>query len=59
MDMFCIDCQPADECPPINIDVLEKAIPDIDWRRGHSGQLLTEEDAAMLDDLWNNLMKSE
>ena len=52
MDMFCQDCQPADERPPINIDVLEKVIPDIDWRRGHSGQLLTKEDAAKLDDLW-------
>ena len=51
MDMLCQYCQPADECPPINIDVLEKAIPGIDWRRGHSGQLLTEEDAAKLDEL--------
>ena len=49
MDMDCYDCVPADEQSPINIDVLE----NIDWRRGHSGQLLSEEDADKLDELWN------
>ena len=38
------------------IDVLEKAIPNIDWRRGHSGQLLSEEDAERLNELWNNII---
>ena len=59
MDMDCYDCVPADEQSPISIDVLEKAIPDIDWRRGHSGQLLSDEDTAKLDELWNNLMGND
>ena len=59
MDMGCYDCVPADELSPISIDVLEKAIPDIDWRRGHSGQLLSDEDTAKLDELWNNLMGND
>ena len=59
MDMDCYDCVPADEQPPISVDVLEKAIPDIDWRRGHSGQLLSEEDAMKLDELWNGMMSKE
>ena len=48
----------SDEQSPISIDVLEKAIPDIDWRRGHSGQLLSEEDAEKLNELWNNINKA-
>ena len=56
MPVDCYDCVPADEQSPINIDVLEKAIPNIDWRRGHSGQLLSEEDAEKLHELWNKNM---
>ena len=53
MDMDSYDCVPADVQSPIGIEELEKAVPDIDWRRGHSGQLLSEEDADKLDELWN------
>lgn len=59
MDMDCYDCVPADEQSAITIETLEKSIPSIDWRRGHSGQLLSEEDADKLDKLWNKLMKPE
>jgi hypothetical protein len=31
---------------------LEKEIPEIDWRKGHSGQLLTEDVADKLNELW-------
>ena len=51
MDMDCNDCVPADQKPPIDIEVLETAIPSIDWRRGHSGQLLSEEEARKLEEL--------
>lgn len=45
-DSLIIDkWKPADEQPSISIEVLEKAIPSIDWRRGHSGELLSKEDA--------------
>ena len=53
MEMDSYDCVPADVQSPIGIEELEKAVPDIDWRRGHSGQLLSEEDADKLDELWN------
>jgi hypothetical protein len=36
--------------------MLEKEIPEIDWRKGHSGQLLSEEVADKLNELWNNNM---
>ena len=56
MPVDCYDCVPADEQSPISIDVLEKSIPNTDWRRGHSGQLLSEEDAEKLNELWNKNM---
>lgn len=40
---------------PISIEKLETAIPDIDWHKGHSGQLLTEEQADKLYDLWEEV----
>ena len=36
----------------IPTEVLEKEIPELDWRRGHSGVLITEEQAQILDNLW-------
>ena len=55
MDMACLECVHPDQKPPIDIETLEKAIPGIDWRRGHSGQLLSEEDARILDELWDGM----
>lgn len=54
MDMDCYEFVSADEKPPVDIEILEKAIPEIDWRRGHSGQLLSDDAARILDELWNN-----
>ena len=53
MKMDCYDCVLADQKPPVDIEILEKEIPEIDWRKGHSGQLLTEETVEKLDELWN------
>lgn len=55
MDMDCYDCIPADELSPVTIEKLEQAIPNIDWRRGHSGELLSPEDAEKLDEMWNKM----
>ena len=59
MDMECYDCVPADEQSPVGIDVLEKNIPSINWRRGHSGELLSEDDAEKLDDLFYKFFQAE
>ena len=56
MKMDCYDCVPADQKPPIDIEMLEKEIPEIDWRKGHSGELLSEETADKLNELWNRIM---
>lgn len=59
MDMDCYDCVPADVQSPICIEELEKVVPGIDWRRGHSGELLSSEDAERLNELWNNIMEQD
>lgn len=56
MKMDCYDCVPADQKPPIDIELLEKEIPEIDWSKGHSGELLSEETAEKLNELWDNIM---
>ena len=56
MKMDCFDCVPADQKPPIDIELLEKEIPEIDWHKGHSGELLSEETAEKLNELWNKLV---
>lgn len=59
MDMDCYYCVPADVQSPICIEELEKVVPGIDWRRGHSGELLSSEDADRLNELWNNIMEQD
>lgn len=59
MDMDSYDCVPADVQSPICIEELEKVVPGIDWRRGHSGELLSSEDADRLNELWNNIMEQD
>lgn len=55
MDMDSYDCVPADVQSPICIEELEKVVPGIDWRRGHSGELLSSEDADRLNELWKTI----
>lgn len=38
--------------PIITTEQLQKAIPDFEWRRGHSGTLLTEDQAQKLEKLF-------
>ena len=35
---------------------LERELPHIDWQKGHSGQLLTKEDAVRLELMWRDFM---
>ena len=42
-------CDP--DMPCITMEQLETAIPEIEWRRGHSGQLITPEQARRLGEL--------
>ena len=51
VDLFCRDAVKPGEPPLLTIAELEAAIPDFNWRRGHSGELLTDAQAEALIDL--------
>ena len=57
IDIGCYGFISADEQSPITIEILEKEIPNVNWRKGHSGELLSDEDAEKLDELWKKYMK--
>ncbi len=58
VDIECRDAVHPDNRPHMTTEELRTAIPDIDWNRGHSGELLTEEQARKLDELWMNKKQS-
>ena len=39
----------------MKLEKLQAAIPDFDWSKGHSGELLSEEITAQLDDMWGEV----
>ena len=57
VDMSCEDCAPADGKPWLTVAELQEAIPEIEWGRGHSGELITEEVTLKLEELWNKATK--
>lgn len=52
MDMICFDSVDPDEPANITAEELQKAIPEVDWMHGHSGVLLTDDQARRLNKLW-------
>ena len=54
VDITCEDALAPDLRPYATIEELEEAIPEIDWRKGHSGQLLTEEQAEKIGQIISN-----
>jgi len=59
MDMVSVDAVGADDEPRITVEELEAAIPNVDWRKGHSGELLSPEDAQTLRELFNSKLESK
>jgi len=57
VDIECHDASDADGAPRISVEELEKALPDIDWRKGHSGQMLSDDDASILKQLFEESLK--
>lgn len=53
VDIDCMYATHPDERPLLTIEQLQAALPDIDWTKGHSGELLTDEQADILDSLWD------
>lgn len=40
----------------ISTEELERELPHLDWRKGHSGQMLDKEDAVRLELMWRDFM---
>lgn len=45
-----------DTVPVLTSEELEKAIPDFDWHKGHSGAVLSENQASKFLELWENFL---
>lgn len=43
--------------PLLTTEELTKMIPEFEWSKGHSGQLLDSKNAKILDKLWNEYLK--
>ena len=53
VEISCYYATEPEERPLLTIEELQAVLPEIDWKKGHSGQLLTAEQAEKLDELWN------
>ena len=58
-----MDMQPnvilnPDVIPMISTETLNQEIPSINWNKGHSGEIMTPQDAQKLDSLWQDFIKS-
>lgn len=53
VDICCLDGRPMNEGAWITPEQLEESIPEINWRKGHSGELLTLKQADALNRLWD------
>lgn len=56
MDMKLRDMMHPDRCPLLTSQELAKEIPDFVCTSGHSGQILTEEQADKLQELWERYL---
>ncbi len=57
VNIDCFDASPADGQPHITVEELKSILPEINWDKGHSGQLLTEGQAQKLEELWDSKME--
>ena len=57
MDMDIYELNEPDSDAFIPTAKLQEAIPELDWNKGHSGQLLTAKQANILDRLWEEAVR--
>ena len=51
VDMICTDAIEPGRVPPLSLEKLQKAIPEINWTKGHSGELLSDEVVIKLNEM--------
>ena len=54
VDMVCQNAVEPEEVPFIPLSKLKEAIPEYNWEKGHSGELLPADVREKLDELWSN-----
>lgn len=57
MDMLVEEMIHPERCPIITSEKLAAEIPDFNWTGGHSGEILSEEQADKLNMLWNDYLE--
>lgn len=55
----CYDAVPADKKPMLGVETLERHIPEINWRSGHSGELLSPDVVMKLVNLYTEFVELE
>ncbi len=55
VDLACMNPVEPGEVPHISLEKLMTAIPDFDWQKGHSGELLPVEVTEKLNELWEEV----
>lgn len=60
-ETYYVDFQPEvllnpDALPIMTCAELEKAIPDFDWAKGHSGLVLNDDQAQKLEEIWASFL---
>lgn len=53
VDMVCINPEEPETVPSLSLEKLQAAIPEIDWSKGHSGVLLSDDVVKRLSELWD------
>ena len=53
VDMVCQNLVEPDEKPFLSLKMLQEAIPEYNWEKGHSGELLPEDVCEKLYELWS------
>lgn len=56
-NLYVMQMLDAETQPIITTEALERAIPGFDWRGGHSGRLLNEDETRALNTLWDKFCK--
>lgn len=54
VDMVCVNPAEPEAIPCISLEKLQKAIPAVDWSKGHSGVLLSEDVVTEMEELWED-----
>lgn len=55
VDINCLEPVSPDSKPHVTTAMLQEAMPEVEWNKGHSGVLLSLAQAKTLDRLWNAL----